>query len=430
MPISLEAFMSDDWEPEVGHIVPQGGSKYSLVYQPHPESGGAFGGRDNAAMALLGMLRKTRVPYEQAHDYIQWWNEKYCQPPLDPRTLHDKVGRAWVEWDEGDIEWATPGEAERAEVEFLDLAGMVEAEQKAGALTWIVENGIPDRGLTYINAPAGGSKSWVCMDLAKAMCEGGLWLDTFPVEQRNVLYIDEEMGVTKALPRLRRLGMPIDTTGFWYTDRQGFQLDSPRHIECILEFGRQHDIGAVIIDTLTRCHSLDENDNSQMRFLFKQFRKLMEGGISVIVAHHNRKASISDGQVSHERMRGAGEIAAAADMAYSIDKKEGYFCMETAKCRLVNEDRALRCDFTLVDDGAYTRLEVCDPGQRLKAAEDAARAKVLGAMGRYAAPLATIAGRVGLTQKATKAAVEVLIADGLVEETGSGKDLKYLISGA
>ena len=102
------------------------------MYEPIPESGGPFGGRNQALAVLCGMYRSKRVPFDVALPVIQQWNRDYCQPPLPEREVHNLVGRAWVQWAEGKGSDMTPEEArgETVPIEFLTLSDMERVEKE------------------------------------------------------------------------------------------------------------------------------------------------------------------------------------------------------------------------------------------------------------------------------------------------------------
>lgn len=336
---------------------PEDAGLLARLWVETPESGGPCGGRDPSLVEVAGALRRRRFTLDEALVYCHAWDQACCKPPLGDDHLRAKLSRFWVEWLEGSDPMLTPEEArgDTPELRFLTVADMVAIEAELGAMVWLLENVIPEGGLIYFSAPPAGAKTWVLHDIAKAFVTGGPWIGRFYLEKRNVLYLDEEMGVRKTLPRLRKLGLTDDTAGFWYTDKAGVRFDNPKHVQQIVQHCKDNDIKVVIVDTLTRVHNYDENDNSQMRLLFRRFSALMDIGITVIVAHHDRKKG-ADSDVRHERMRGAGEIAAMADMAYAIDKCGTAYRLSTSKGRLVAEDDQITVEFTIDDNADHTTV--------------------------------------------------------------------------
>jgi len=326
------------------------------LYKPQPEGGGEFGGRDNALTSLVGILRARRFPFDVASKIIKDWNRDFCQPPIDERTIQEKAGRAWYEWLESDTPDAKPEDfkanpfADKDAWEFMTYADMEAESERLGGVKWVVDGVFPVGGLVYFSAPPAGAKTWLLLDLVRCLTLGGKWVDTFDVPLMPVLYIDEEMGATKMLSRLKKLGIGGIDKGFWYTNKVGVDMMRGNYLSRIVAFCKEKEIKVVIIDTLSRVHTLDENDNSKMKILYKQFQQIMGDDILLIVAHHDRKGGQGESNVKHDRMRGAGEMAASADMAYSVEKKGvGWFRLVTTKGRLVSEDNSVSIDFSLKD---------------------------------------------------------------------------------
>jgi hypothetical protein len=439
MAMTWDEFMNlpEDGSSDTDGKQPLGGqkgrtNKWSLLFEPHPQGGGPFGGRNNALTCFTGFLRAKRVPFDAALPLAQWWSDKYMDPPFSAREIKDTLERQWVQWAEGNLSDLTPDELNGvpAELEFMTVADMAAWERETGAMTWLLENVLPDGGLVYFSAPPAGAKTWVMQQLAVALTTGTPWLGKYDVERRNVLYIDEEMGVLKTLPRLRKLGMPENAEGFYYTNKIGVRLDFPPHVQQIAKFVETNNIGVVIVDTLTRVHSMDENDNSQMRHLFKQFSSLMALNCTVIVAHHDRKKG-ADSDVRHERMRGAGEIAASADMAYSIDKIGHMFRLSTSKGRLVAEEDQITVDFVIEDNEDNTRVDLREVSgaekaeQRNKDLEERILAALMDGPASTRELTSKIKGRTGDLSSVAKAMADA----GTINRQKAGLKIYYCLPG-
>lgn len=359
-----------------------GAGRWAKLFTAHPEGAGPFGGRNNAAVRLVGFFRAKAFPYEAALFFAQEWNRKFCTPPIPERELSGLISRGWAEWTEGGIADRAP-DAKKGAICFLTIAQMEEEQARVGSQQWLIPNGIPERGLVYITAPPAGGKTWVLLDLVRAAARGDQWLGQFEIEQTPTLYLDEEMGVAKALPRLKKLGVPRDVP-FYYTNRLGIRMDDNDQLRQIREHIEAHEIRLVIIDTLTRVHRYDENDNSQMRQLFARFQVLMNAGASVVVAHHDRKGGQGDSSIGHERMRGASEISAAADMCFSIEKNSDWFRLVSTKSRLVPEAEAISIDFVVEDsaDRLQTTLRPIDPEERSTRRLDVMGERILAVLWR------------------------------------------------
>jgi hypothetical protein len=324
----------------------------------------------------LGFLRAKRYTIDVAQLQAVWWSDTYCDPPLDREVILETVGRFWSQWAAGTMPDDLPGGQTLAPWEVWDWTRMEVEEEKLGKQSWLIPNVLSTGGLHYISSPPGSGKTWVMCDLIRACCFGGKWLNEFEIPQTRVLYLDEEMGVQKVLERLRKLGMR-SAEGMGYLNRVGIRFDQPLDVERIVKHCQSQGIGLVLIDSLVRIHGMDENDNSQMRKLYDAFKKLLDNGITVLIAHHNRKGG-TDSTVKHEGMRGAAEIVAAADMAYSVEKQaNGLYRMFVTKGRLISDEDAIDVTFEIRDEDGLTQVRTLDAGARSEVITQEIRSKLI-----------------------------------------------------
>ena len=375
--------MSDKWFDEIQETKPPripgtvtgagipdvSGSIWDALFSDHPEGGGPYTGRDNAVTVLCGFFRAKDFPFDIALDIARGWNLQYCKPPLEDAILSDKLGRAWLRWEAGTIPDASPEDVkeETKGLEFLRWEDMQKKVVTIGGMEWIVPNVLLRGGIAFISAPAGGGTSWLAADLVRCCGTGGKWLDALDVPVTNVLYIDEEMGVTGMFHRLDQLEAVPNT--LIYTDQQGVRLDNQDHLQQILDLIEREKIDLVIIDTFVRVHGKDENDNSAMSHLYRSFKAIKQKGAAILNLHHNRKSGSESG-IAHEQMRGAGDIAAQADTVFSISKKDGVYSMVTTKNRHGREEDYINLSWTIDSGEGATRLnsvllEVRDTGPSL-----------------------------------------------------------------
>lgn len=325
------------------------GNPLHELFQDIPEGGNQrVKGRDHASVSLLGHLKNSGMDYELALSILHLWNERFCKPPLDSRQLSEKASRLWVEFSER-TEANDAIIPEESIIPFLDIPRMEEEAAKSAAQGWIMEAGIPAGGLVYITAPPAFGKTWVVLDLIRACLTAGKWLGHYQVEQTPVMYLDEEMGVARVLPRIQKLGIPRNSD-LLYTNRFGIKLDNKTHRDQIIAAIRKYGVKIVVIDSLTRVHGLDEGSNRDMARLYSYMREIMDEGATLMICHHDRKGGQGDSSVGHDRARGAGEIMAAADMVYSVEKSEGFHKIVCTKSRLVAEEDAIRMNFVIEDN--------------------------------------------------------------------------------
>lgn len=388
-------------DEEPGKIGVAGTGQWSKLFERHPEGGGPFGGRDNALTKLLGFLRAKSIPFDVAVELAQFWNGKYLDPPMDPAEVHRKISRGWVQWLEGGLPDATPdnlGTDHQRLLEFIDLDRLGQLAAEAGGVEWIVEDLILAGGIHFITAPPGGGKTWAAIDLVRACMIGTKWLDHKPAKQVPVLYINEEMGAGPFFQRLDQMRVPGSRLSI--LQRAGINLDNPSDLSQIADHIRSSGVRIVVLDTFVRVHSRDENNNSEMAQLFGRFKAITDAGAAIVCLHHHRKSG-SGSPVEHESMRGAGEIAAQADLIAAIDKIDGVFRFRVTKHRHLEESAVPAFGFAVdnQDDGSAVimaaELEMPEEGSRMPNAGRAGRGTANDPSGRI---LSVLAENTGLTE--------------------------------
>ena len=349
---------------------PSGDGTMAKLYTRHPEGGGPYGGRDNALTAYIGYLRSTGIDYDSAYPAALSWNLQWCDPPMDEADVAVKAGRAWSDWPESDREPLTPAMLReqlaakvqpKRKLEFLNWQAFCDLAAQADDAQWLVENFITRGGMHFITAPPGGGKSWIAVDLVRACNDGSNWMGCLPVTKCNILYINEEMGIGRFFQRFFKLS-PGACENVHIMQKQMVKLDNAEHMADIVQYVKDHDIAIVILDTFVRVHGYDENSNTDMAKLYDRMKGINESGAAIVALHHHKKG-IHAGPVAHEAMRGAGEIAAQADLVATVDHKDGIYTMKTTKQRHIGEEDFVEVSYKIVtgEDGSIV-LQPCVGG--------------------------------------------------------------------
>ena len=349
---------------------PSGDGTMAKLYTKHPEGGGPYGGRDNALTAYIGYLRSTGIDYDSAYPAAVAWNLQWCDPPMDEADVAFKAGRAWSDWPESDREPLTPAMLReqlaakvqpKRKLEFLNWQAFCDLAAQADDAQWLVENLITRGGMHFITAPPGGGKSWIAVDLVRACNDGSNWMGCLPVTKCNILYINEEMGIGRFFQRFFKLS-PGACENVHIMQKQMVKLDNAEHMADIVQYVKDHDIAIVILDTFVRVHGYDENSNTDMAKLYDRMKGINESGAAIVALHHHKKG-VHAGPVAHEAMRGAGEIAAQADLVATVENKDGIYTMKTTKQRHIGEEDFVEVSYKIVtgEDGSIV-LQPCVGG--------------------------------------------------------------------
>lgn len=216
----------------------------------------------------------------------------------------------------------------------IDLSSIL--TEKPEPIPWAVEDWLVRRGIVVLAGEPKVGKSWVAMDLALALATGGKFLGSLPVLDgpSRVLYVDAENNEFMVGRRVHQLvaGRPISLAGR-EAGRLRFLMGGDSNLDDsgirqrffteVAEFRPQF----TILDTLVRMHRRDENSNTEMARFFGDVIKPLQSQhrSGVIALHHLSKPGLYGGGDPVNRIRGAGDIVAAADQIWllSIESKKG-----------------------------------------------------------------------------------------------------------
>lgn len=187
---------------------------------------------------------------------------------------------------------------------------------------WLVE-GILARGdVALVVGEPGVGKSWLSMDLANKIAgHGGKWLGHNVLKNGGkVLYVDEENPRDVVRHRLRLLGFDASTaSNIRYLHQQGIRLD--RRPEQLLDEAIAFQPDLIVLDSLTRLHTQEENNAGAMASLFNDGINPLarQTNSGLLLLHHANK---SDSSSSFIRTRGSSDISASVDTGLDVRHSE------------------------------------------------------------------------------------------------------------
>ena len=248
----------------------------------------------------------------------------------DGTAYGDAGAPSWDEWQEWVDQNATAqgeGTDERGEKPASKLRIVRECEHTGSATpdpTPAIIDGLLRRGhKLLITGPSKASKTWMLYGLGLKLATGGLWLDRHKCERSRVLLVNTELDENSHHRRVdwirRAWGIDVDE----YADTldsvslRGLQLDAKEFVDelAAITSGRRYD--AVLLDSVYKLFSGDENSAHDVRLLFEQMDRLLAMGTSVVFTHHHAKGA-AGGKAAIDRGSGSGVFGRDPDALLDV----------------------------------------------------------------------------------------------------------------
>lgn len=213
---------------------------------------------------------------------------------------------------------------------FQDL----DLTQDVKPVDWLVENWIARGDVTLMIGEPGLGKSWLTMALSVAIAKGeGEWLGQPLKGSGSVMYVDEENPEDIVKQRFKKLGLSAaGAKNIHYLYRPGIWIN--KDPDAFLDEALSLEPALIVMDSLSRIHSEDENSANSMAMLFREGIQPLarETGAAVVVIHHTIKGDTTN---SFKRARGSGDISAVVDAAIDVSgwNQPGRFTMTQYKSR-------------------------------------------------------------------------------------------------
>lgn len=174
---------------------------------------------------------------------------------------------------------------------------------------------------------AKANKTWLGIDLAHSISEGGRWMGCLPCAKGNVLYVDAESSREMIAERMRltRIDRARSESKISILPMRGKLPQNTHHaLEIICQGIAQSDCQLCIIDTLTAYFPIEnENDNAEATRLMSQIVLVAEQmQCAILMIHHTPKMTGLQRTVV-DAGAGAGAYSRRADSIVTIRQDEG-----------------------------------------------------------------------------------------------------------
>lgn len=231
------------------------------------------------------------------------------------RLLAVDVGKgSWQEW----LDWMAAQNDELPEFEdFSSLYGCLPPLADC-----LIEGILRQGHKMLVSGPAKAGKSFLLLELAVAIAEGGTWLG-WRCRQGRVLYVNLELDRASCLHRIRDIyeAMGIRSPrphGIEVWNLRGMAVPMDKLAPMLIRRALKDSLAAVILDPIYKVITGDENSADQMAHFCNQFDRVChELGCAFVYCHHHSKGSQGQ-KVAQDRASGSGVFSRDPDALVDI----------------------------------------------------------------------------------------------------------------
>jgi hypothetical protein len=270
------------------------------------------------------------------------------EPASEPRPNgHDPLLELWID----DDDWAE-----------IDLPKR----------PWVAYGHALRRAVTILAGPPSALKSSLMLAWACALALGQEHGRFRPIEPGCCVLYNVEDDQTEQRRRLSAVlrqfnAAPADIHGkiirvgpsgvgtLFIRDSQTGAISSSPAMDCLRAVLRERLPAMLIVDPLAELHGADENDNTALRAVIAEFRKLaVEFNMAVVAVHHTRKGAVLPGDP--DAARGASSIIGAGRVVLTLAP----MCEDDADQLGLPRDRASRSRYVRLDDAKQNYAGIGD----------------------------------------------------------------------
>jgi hypothetical protein len=376
----------------------------------------AKGTRNRSMISVIGRMRNSGLIGESLFNAAMEVNHLRCDPPLS----QDEIRRL-VNWgnkkEERPIFPAAEGllnEMRHPDVQSLGDIYIQEIEP----IHWVIEDILP-AGLTVLAADPKSGKSYLAQHLGIAIASGTEAMGRFRVCQGDVLHLGLEDSVVRFKQRLHRLlgdSPPPDRA--FFARKWGQLPDAAKQIRAWLKQADKPQL--VVVDTFAKIrgrprrwdtsgiYERDYQDVSLLQDLAQDFQ------VALLLVHHTNKG---DDDGDFRRISGTQGLTGAADAMWLMqtDREAMEATLVMAGREVADKRLWLRMD----DDTGVWKCAGSLADMKRRQSE----MKIIEAMIEIGRPAnqSEIGRYCGLTQQAVSKTFKMLLADGIIQKSVTGK---------
>lgn len=263
-------------------------------------------------------------------------NKSRCNPPLDQEELDKLVNSALTKQKGTAVYKDTKKKDEKTETKPLQPKTLTEIEEMdLQPPEFLIEDMLP-KGVCILGAPPKLGKSWMALDMALQIANGGFFLNR-RCKKAGVLYLALEDSWYRLIDRAKVLldGEPLPTENLLldiYADKiVPEDTESGLYKQLEEQFDLHPNIELVIIDTLQLVRPSKQKGDDEYASVYRLLNSIrpfwQDRQIGFLLIHHTRKRSINDYD-PFETFLGSQGLTGATDGMFLIQSVKGEdYCM-------------------------------------------------------------------------------------------------------
>lgn len=261
--------------------------------------------------ALATMLAGRGVPKEEAVRIFHTYPVTNVKRKSDPeyyvnRTVETAYARSLTQ-----LQAQAGGSGRRGSWRRYSLDELLKVPRPPDLVRGLLTHGT--MGILAAEPKLG--KSFLVLQLARALAVGEPWFCFDIPEPKRVLYVEAELQPHMLADRLPAIfaGAPIRryTNNFHVCIAQGADLTTD--MDLLDEQIRATNPDLLIIDPIARFMKSDENSGSSIGRLLDKFDVYRDNGLAILLVHHTRKRAAGQGSQSLSDIRGSSRFSADVD---------------------------------------------------------------------------------------------------------------------
>ncbi len=184
--------------------------------------------------------------------------------------------------------------------------------------------------LTLISGPPKSAKTWMALAWSICLVTGRSFCDLTPQGEHRVLFVEAEYPrqiIIRCGELCRALQVNPETALErirFIRPRRRLQIEEPAQAAALVSAAQEFGATVVVIDSLRRVHSLDENNSRDMANLADGALLPLRGNDerTILVIDHDAKAWMMGSRPKSQQLRGSGDKLASCDVLLHVEKHE------------------------------------------------------------------------------------------------------------